>query len=335
MEDGTCAVDTGYMGSTPNPAMRAWIWAATAAPSIHNSQPWLFEPDGDRIHVFLDRRRQLPALDGSGRAMHLSVGAAVFNLRVAMLDSGWFPRVRLMPDPNRPDLAATVTVGEPAPEIPGARLLAGAIPYRRSSRRPFVPGAMPADAVAALITAPAAEGGTLLLPGDSLRHEILHLVRVADLIQAEDARYRTELAAWTARRPHRADGVPKAAFGPKPNSTVLPLRDFGLVHGHHRKTAWFEPNPTLAVLYTRGDEPVDWLRAGMALQRTLLTATVKGLATSLMTQPIEVPAIRERLARPPFAAWYEPHAPQAVLRLGYAGRSPATPRRPVAEVLAA
>jgi hypothetical protein len=314
--------------------MRAWVWAATAAPSIHNSQPWQFQPDSDRIHVLIDRRRQLPVLDKSGRAMHLSVGAALFNLRVAILDSGWFPRVRLLPDPNRLDLAATVTVREPAPEIPGARLLAREIPHRRSSRRPFIPGAVPASAAAALITASAAEGGTLLLPGKALRHEILHLVRVADLIQTSDARYRAELAAWTARKHSRTDGIPRAAFGPKPNSTVLPLRDFGLVHGHHRKTAWFEPKPTLAVLYTRGDEPLDWLRAGMALQRTLLTATAKGLATSLLTQPIEIPAIRERLARPPFAAWYEPHAPQAVLRLGYASRSPATPRRPVAAVLA-
>jgi hypothetical protein len=327
-------IDTDRMGEKkPSPLMRAWLWTATAAPSIHNSQPWLFQPDGDQIHVFIDHRRQLGVIDVSGRALHLSVGAALFNLRLAILDSGWYPRVRLLPDPNRPDLAATVTVGEPAPEIPGARLLAREIPHRRSSRRPFRPGVVPASGIAVLVTAPAAEGATLLLPGAAACHQILDLARVADQVQRSDARYRAELANWTARPKRCADGVPREAFGPKPVSTVLPLRDFGLVHGRHRGKAWFEPNPTIAVLYSRGDEPVDWLRAGMALQRTLLTATAKGLATSLLTQPIEVPAVRERLARPPFAAWHEPHAPQAILRLGYARPSPATPRRPVATVL--
>jgi hypothetical protein len=71
----------------------------------------------------------------------------------------------------------------------------------------------------------------------------------------------------------------------------------------------------------------------MALQRTLLTATAKGLAATLLTQPVEVPATRKRLSRPPFAAAHGPCAPQAVLRLGYARPSPATPRRPVAAVL--
>jgi hypothetical protein len=310
------------------------MWAATAAPSIHNSQPWLFQPDGDRIQVFVDRRRQLPVLDPSGRALHLSIGAAVFNLRLAILDSGWFPRFRLLPDPNRPDLAAIVTAGEPAPVIPGARLMAREIPRRRSSRRPFVPGVVPASGFAALVTAAAADCGRLLLPDLAARHEILDLVRVADLVQSSDARYRAELGAWTAGARHRADGVPRAAFGPKPNSEVLPLRDFGLAHGHRRATAWFEPDPVLAVLYSRGDEPADWLRAGMALQRTLLAATAKGLATSLLTQAIEVPAVRDRLRQPPFAARQEPRAPQAILRLGYAAPSPATPRRPVSAVLA-
>ncbi len=315
--------------------MRAWLCAATAAPSIHNSQPWLFEPDGERVSVFIDRRRQLTVLDAPGRALHLSVGAALFNLRLAILDSGWAPRVKLLPDLNRPDLAATVTASEAVPTIPGARLLARAITQRRSSRRPFTPADVPGSGLAALVTAPAAEGAKMVLPRAAARAKILELVRVADLIQNSDARYRAELGAWTAWTPGRTDGVPPQAFGPRPNPAVLPLRDFGLVHGNHRRTAWFEPEPTIAVLYSRGDEPVDWLRAGMALQRALLTATAKGLAATLLTQPIEIAAVREQLARPPFAALNEPHAPQAILRFGIGRPAPAAPRRPVAAVLGA
>ncbi len=52
--------------------------------------------------------------------------------------------------------------------------------------------------------------------------------------------------------------------------------------------------PQLAVLSTASDEPGDWLRAGQALQRVLLTATRNGLATSLLYQPIELNDMEQR-----------------------------------------
>jgi hypothetical protein len=50
------------------------------------------------------------------------------------------------------------------------------------------------------------------------------------------------------------------------------------------------------VLATARDEPADWLRAGQALQRVLLSATVAGLAVSFLYQPIELHDMRQ--ARP-------------------------------------
>ena len=47
--------------------------------------------------------------------------------------------------------------------------------------------------------------------------------------------------------------------------------------------------------HTAGDEPVDWLRAGQALQRMLLTTTADGVAVSFLNQPIEVPELRAEL----------------------------------------
>jgi hypothetical protein len=82
------------------------------------------------------------------------------------------------------------------------------------------------------------------------------------------------------------------------------------------------------VLYSRGDEPADWLRSGHALQRVLLTATARGVATSLLTQATEVPPLRVELAAPG-----EPHRAQAVIRFGYARPGSGTPRRPMSEVL--
>ena len=76
--------------------------AASAAPSIHNTQPWLFRPRGRCVDVLVDRRRQLATLDPDGREMFVSVGAAVFNLRVAVRAGGPTNRVSLLPDPSEP-----------------------------------------------------------------------------------------------------------------------------------------------------------------------------------------------------------------------------------------
>jgi hypothetical protein len=63
----------------------------------------------------------------------------------------------------------------------------------------------------------------------------------------------------------------------------------------------------------------------------LLTATTLGLSASFLSQPIEVPHVREELRR----ALGGTLAPQTVLRLGFGSPVPATPRRSVTELLMA
>jgi nitroreductase len=89
--------------------------AARAAPSIHNTQPWLFAARAGRIDVWADRRRALAAIDSDGRQRTISCGAAVFNLRLAMAQLGYRPATALCPQPDEPELLATVAAAEPAP----------------------------------------------------------------------------------------------------------------------------------------------------------------------------------------------------------------------------
>ena len=83
------------------------------------------------------------------------------------------------------------------------------------------------------------------------------------------------------------------------------------------------------MLLSTGDAAADWLRAGMALERVLLTATVRGLSVGLLSQVTELPELR-RLVRDPMSAWRHP---QMVLRLGYGDTPPPTPRLPLDDVL--
>ena len=83
-------------------ALETLLAAAVAAPSIHNTQPWRFGFDlGTRaVTVHADRSRALALADPHGRALCLSAGSAVLNLRVAAAHLGWQPVPHLLPDPG-------------------------------------------------------------------------------------------------------------------------------------------------------------------------------------------------------------------------------------------
>ena len=319
---------TTWTVDTEDSPLLGCLAAAAAAPSVHNTQPWLFRLRNDGVDLLLDRRRRLAVIDPAGRAALVSVGAALLNLRVAMLAYGRTPVVRLSPVPDQPDLVARVTVGPPVRVTQTARLLARAIPRRHTNRQPFADIAVPAEVRAELRAAAAAEGATLTLLEPAARGEVLSVVRTAEQRWHHDPRYWAELDDWTRPVPGRRDGVPLAAFGPWSVRDALPLRDFGLVRPTQRRWAVpFERSPLLAVLSTLGDGRRQRLRAGQALQRTLLTATVRGVSTSLLNQPLEIPELRHLVLAGTF------RSPHAIIRLGYGRPSAPSPRRRLSDLL--
>jgi len=314
----------------PSPALRDCLAAAAAAPSIHNTQPWLFRPHGDAIDVLVDRTRQLAVLDPEGREMFVSVGAAVFNLRVAVRAHGHETSVQLTPDPDEPDLVATVSKEKPAAAPGGVTAMLDAIPRRHTNRRPFADKPVPFAIMQELTGAAAAEGAALLDVDPPLRDGVLGLTRTAETRLRAHPWYQAELAAWTTPGGvGRRDGVPREAFGPRDTGGAIPLRDFGLGQGSPSATVDFEREPMLILLFTDEDTPADWLRAGAALQRVLLIATVRGLAATPLSQLLEVPRLRALLADTATG-----QVLQTVLRIGYpTAPARATPRRPVDDVI--
>jgi nitroreductase len=317
--------DDGRLG----PVLRDCLHAAVAAPSIHNTQPWRFRPRPDGVDIFADPTRKLDVIDPSGREVVISVGAALLNLRVAVLARGRSPLTRVMPDPEDPEHVARVTFGPPISISDTVRLLNQAIPRRHTNRRPFAESAVPPPVLDELVRAAEIEGGHLAIADSGARDAVLGLVRLAERRERSEPRYWRELREWTFQSPHRRDGVPPEAFGPWSALETVPIRDFGLIEpARQRRVVIFEKEPTIAVLYTGADSRRQWVLAGQALERTLLTATVRGVATTLMTQPLEIPHLRELLTEPGSGL-----VPQAILRFGYGPASAPTPRRPLEEVV--
>ncbi|MDF3142923.1 MULTISPECIES: nitroreductase [unclassified Streptomyces] len=310
---------------------------ATAAPSMHNAQPWRFHYRTDERSVLLhaDARRAMPRSDPDNRALHIGCGAALLNLRVAAAHADLVSKTTLLPEPDDPLLLAAVHLTD---AVGGARdeglaRLHPAIRQRHTSRHPFAEKDIPEDVRAALQDAAAQEGAALLFPGPWHAETVLDLVHDAESRDLMDPGANEDLVRWTrlgAEADTAVDGVPEYAFGPRKRNGKAPVRDFaGRRPVADRGTTAFEHTPHLALLSTRGEGPAEWLRAGQALERVLLEATLADLATSLTSHALEEPELR-LLARDPASGTGQV---QMVLRLGYGPRGPGTPRRPVRDVL--
>ncbi|MFF7114721.1 Acg family FMN-binding oxidoreductase [Streptomyces albogriseolus] len=310
---------------------------ATLAPSMHNAQPWRFRfLTGERLLLlYADLDRAMPRSDPGDRALHIGCGAALLNVRVAAAHAGLAPEVRLLPEPQDPLLLAAVRLTE---QTGGGRddelaRLHAAIRQRHTSRHPFAEKDLPEDVRTMLRDAAARESATLLFPGAWHAETVLDLIRDAESRDVMDADAREDLIRWTrlgAEADTAVDGVPEYAFGPRKRDGRAPVRDFaGRRPVADRGTTTFEYTPHLALLSTSGDGPADWLRAGQALERVLLEATLADLATSLTSHALETPELR-LLVRDPGSGTGQV---QMVLRIGYGPRGPATPRRPVSDVL--
>lgn len=311
--------------------VQALLAAAVAAPSIHNTQPWRFglDPDSRTIEVRVDRSRPLPLADPDTRAQHLSVGAAVFNLRVAAAHLGWAPVVRLLPASGDPDLLATVRLTGPAAGEPSPlREFHPALARRHTSRMPFTGRPVPDSVVAEMIGSARTEGARLDVPDILGTRRLLRLTQVAEERNASHRARAAEARRWvTAPGTDACYGIPFTALGPRDATGRTPVRDFtGRAPAPHVPALRFERHTQVALLWTSCDGNKDWLRAGQALERVLLTATRRGVRTSMLHQAMEWPDLREAVA-----GGRRRCCPQLVIRFGYGpdgGRTPRAPAHP-------
>lgn len=301
--------------------------AACAAPSLHNSQPWLFAVRSDRIEIRADPVRTLSAADPDGREQRLAIGAALFNARLTLLGMGIRPLITLRPR-ECPGAEAVIRHGGVGRLLAAEEPLARAIPERHTNRKPFADAKIPAQDRSRLVNAAELESGWLSVVSDPVQRARLHtLLAAANADLMSDPAYREEFTLWVGRTAG-GDGVPLSAAGPVPASQdPWTLRDFGAGRARVRTPGKdFEDEPLLAVLASHVDGPHAQLQAGQALQRVLLTATALGLAASFLSQLIEVPRARGELHRLIGPTLY----PQVVLRIGYGSPITATPRLPLA-----
>ena len=305
---------------------------AVLAPSGHNSQPWSFRITDAGVEVFADYTRRLPVGDPGDRELLMSIGAAIFNLRVAAAHFGFESTVMYGPASNDAMPLALVALRETCdPDKQLARLFP-AITKRHTCRTDFEPREIEPEALDAVCEA--VEVSDLLqfvVPHE--RSRAAELVEAADKLLMSDDRWRAELAEWV--RPNESsagDGMSADAFGfPGPISNLAPQMirslDVGSTRAKHDKE--LVEHAAGLVVVTGDDDVISLIRAGEALERFLLSLTLHGVQYAFLNQVCEVPELRRELG----SILRTPKPPQLLRRIGYGQpmRRP-MPRRPLEAV---
>jgi nitroreductase len=302
---------------------------AILAPSSHNTQPWRFKITDGAVSMFADRMRALPANDPDDRELIISCGCALMNLRVAAAHGGFGVTFDVTPDYGDDDLLAVISFRQEEALSNDNAGLFESIKGRRTYRKRFMSRQV-ASAIIDSLSAAASEEDCCLevIESEECRQKAAELVSEGDSIQWSNLRWRRELAAWMHPR-RRGEGLAVPGILAPIAKFVVRTFDMGNRVGAKDKQH-ADKSPVLAVIGSSGDNVVDWIAAGQALEKILLAAQSQGLQASYLNQPIQVASLRPRLQ----SLLNQKGFPQILLRLGYPEEViDVAPRRPLDDVI--
>jgi hypothetical protein len=306
------------------------IASAILAPSSHNTQPWLFKVRESSIDLHADRSRTMTQNDPNGRELVISCGCALYNLRVAAAWMGLTTHVESIGHWRDDGLLARVTFQQSVTRNAEADLCV-AIYSRHTYRKHFASTPVSQSVVDGLVAAAREEHAHLHVLGNTERRAAAAaLIGEGDSAQWADPEWRRELANWMNPK-RKGDGLPIATLAAPIVQLAVRTIDMGdRVAARDRDSA--HESPLLTVLSTASDGIEQWLRAGQALERMLLTAQTSGVQASFLNQPIQVAELRPKLR----AVTGGEDVPQMLIRWGVPiEQLPSTPRREINKVMTA
>jgi hypothetical protein len=304
---------------------------ACRAPSLHNSQPWLWVAGDHALQLFLDPTRIL-VYDRSHREALIGCGAALHHLKVAMAAGGWRTNVDRFPDPNDPNHLASLEFTPMHQVTEKDRRRADAILMRRSDRLPF---SAPTDWISfepLLHRAIDTHAVRLDALPDDLRPQLAEASQLSASLRLYDSAYHAEVGWWTG--PFRAsDGIPYSSLISAAEGDRVDLGRLFPVSGRgERRPEIPEDDAKILLLSTEGDDPADALACGEALSAVLLECAMANLATCTLTHITELQTTREMVT----ALMGFDRVPQVFIRVGVTPAiesvPPVSPRRAVDDV---
>jgi hypothetical protein len=310
-------------GSMPD-RLRFLLQYAVLAPSSHNTQPWKFRIESNRIDLFMDETRWLKVCDDDQRELHISVGCCLENLLVAADHFGLGHQVEYLPDSS--DAMHAVSIEFMAAATERDSRLFPMIPVRHTNHGEYDGRPIQEDVLMQLSGCCTEPNIHVQLNSDHLiKHKVDELVVRADAMEFADPAFREELGYW----------IGQGVFG-----TSWLMSKIGKLAVTHinigssiakKDSAVLMSSPVLGLIGSKDSSRETQIKVGQVYQRLSLMAASFGIWCQPMSQIVQVEETKQEVAK----LQPDPHLfPQLPFRLGFAEpEKHRTLRRNLAEVL--
>ena len=253
---------------------RVLVRYATLAASSHNTQPWIFKLESNRIQVRPDRFRRCPAVDPDDHHLYASFGCATENLLLAAQAAGLKGHCRF--DPSTTGLQVTL---EEAQAVRSALL--DAIPLRQCSRSEYDGAPLTKTQLEVLEGAAHGEGvSVLMMTGTEQKKLVTEYVAAGNEAQFADPAWAQELKSWIRFNGKEAVRSGDGLYGPAMGNPGVP-RWLGLLamkgtfsakNQNRKDRRHIQSSSAIAVICSEADDIPRWIEAGRSYQRLALQA---------------------------------------------------------------
>jgi nitroreductase len=310
------------------------VYYATQAPSSHNTQPWKFLVEDDRILIFPDYTRALTIADADQHELFISLGCALENLMIAARQMNYAP-------------SATIhTEGEIYIEVNLTALaqskddrLFDQIVVRQTTRNKYNGKPIPENYLEVLRSSAMRDDVKCKFFTDYDEiGTVIELVKEACIRQYSDEAFVDEMLQWVRFNESGAvktlDGINSASSG-KPSVPGW-LGKFILGSTSPKKQAdqieeLIRSSSALVFFIGKRNDVKAWINLGRSFERFALTATSLNISHAHINMPCEVPSVRQKLAH--LMDLNHDEAPLLLIRIGYSEKMPYSYRRPVEQVV--
>lgn len=290
---------------------------AVLAPSAHNTQPWRFGINRERLYVYRNDQYVLKAGDPTLRQTYLGIGACIENYCIAATHWGYDAEIKFTSFVTSENPIAIIAIRR---KTVAESLLFPWLTKRHTNRGLYDDKRTPS--VKALSREKTLGCAKLILITDLDKR-----VAVADLV----GRSMSIGLSMSAMKEELSHFVHRHA---KPSTTGMAIESMmktdvavgsrngdpkNIIHnmsGQEQGQSWrdkFQKSPVICCISSRLDGPAAWVDSGRLLERVLLNATSLGLAHDICAAPIEIPTIWPQLRVLSGTTF----RPQVLFRIGY------------------
>ncbi|OGH92335.1 MAG: hypothetical protein A2534_03580 [Candidatus Magasanikbacteria bacterium RIFOXYD2_FULL_39_9] len=292
---------------------------AILAPSTHNSQPWQFKIDGNRIYILPNFDKALPVGDKENHFLFLSLGCALENLLVAAQYYGFSFVVK---HPSSGDKKIEITLTKIEKLGVAEESLISYIAKRITNRHKFT-DKLPSEEFLNTVRGLSTDGINVeVLALGEKNNKVKQLVGTITPKLLNDPSFRKELSGYVKTNITKSKlGMPAFVMGvPNFLSLFIPtiLKFVNIEKLNKKKQEGALSAAIFIVISAKNNNEEDWVKTGQVFQKINLLATKFSLFTHPMAAPLHDIEGRKELQE----ILQTNFNPQFLFRLGYGSVEP-------------